>query len=249
MRSRSVSYASASARSSATIRSKPLPRWTRMPSVDENAAAWNQRAQLDELLRRDVDRAQGRARADELDVAAHPHGLAPGAQDLARRRLDPDESEERLLPLVAPDLQVHVDDVVVRDGDLAQRVRDRERARLVARVEVPDDPHRVAALLDAEGAGLGPARGSSGSRGRTLSRARRRRRSRATRPRGAGCRDSRRRSRPRTRPRGARSPRASRPSGRRPRRRPGAGRSCPRGQRRGRREACAARRTRCRRRR
>ena len=110
----------------------------------------DQRAQLDELLGRDVDGAQRRARADELDVAAHPHRLSPGAQDLARCGLDADEPEEALLPLVAPDLEVDVDDVVVRDRDLAERVRDRERARLVARVEVPDDPHRVAAPLDAE---------------------------------------------------------------------------------------------------
>ncbi len=116
--------------------------------------ARNERAQLDELLGRDVDRAQRRPRADELDVATHPHGLPPGAKDLPRRRLDPHEAGERLLPLVAPDLQVDVDDVVVRDGDPAERVRDGECAGLVAGVEVPDDPRRVAAPLDAERPGL-----------------------------------------------------------------------------------------------
>ena len=46
---------------------------------------------------------------------------------------------ERLLPLVAPDLQVHVDDVVVGDGQAVERVADRERPRQDGRV-VPDDP-------------------------------------------------------------------------------------------------------------
>ena len=34
------------------------------------------------------------------------------------------------LPLVAPDLEVHVDDVVVGDREPAQAVADRERAHL-----------------------------------------------------------------------------------------------------------------------
>ena len=141
----------------ALLRDDPIER---VSSLDAHARgrgerrARNERAELDELLGRDVDRAQRRARSDELDVAAHPHGLPPGAEDLPRRRLDADEAEERLLPLVAPDLQVDVDDVVVRDRHPAERVRDGERARLVAGVEVPDDPHRVAAPLDPERPGL-----------------------------------------------------------------------------------------------
>ena len=103
----------------------------RVPSLDAHARGRgerrprNERAELDELLGRDVDRAQRRARSDELDVAAHPHRLSPRAEDLPRRRLDAHEPGERLLPLIAPDLQVDVDDVVVRDRDPAERVRDR----------------------------------------------------------------------------------------------------------------------------
>ena len=119
------------------------------PVGGREGGARDQRPQLDELVRRDSNRAEGRARADELDVAAHPHGLAPPAQDLPGRRLDSDEACERLAPLIAPHFEVHVDDVVVRDGDMAQRVRNGERPRLVARVEVPDDAHRVAAALNA----------------------------------------------------------------------------------------------------
>ena len=131
-----------------------------VPALDPHAgrrrerASRDQRAELDELLGRDVHRSERRAGPDELDVAAHPHRLAPRAQDLPRCRLDPDEPVERLLPLVAPDLEVDVHHVVVRDRDAAERVRDRERPRLVACVEVPDDPHRVAAPLDSEGPGL-----------------------------------------------------------------------------------------------
>ena len=129
----------------------------RLPSLDAHPGrrgergASDQGPQLDELVRRDGDRTKGRARAHELDVATNPHGLAPPAQDLPGRRLDADEAIERLVPLVAPDLQIDVDDVVVRDRDAAQRVRDREGARLIARVEVPDDACAVTALFDTEG--------------------------------------------------------------------------------------------------
>ena len=179
-------------------------------SLDAHAArrrerrSRNQRAQLDELLGRNVDRAERRARSHDLDVASHPHRLSPGAEDLARSRLDAHEAGERLRPLVAPDLEVDVDDVVVRDRDPLQRVRDRERTRLVARVEVPDDPHRVAASLDAERAGLARLEARLRCRAGRRHRARRPTGRSASRPRGAGCRGSRSGSRPRTRPRGAR---------------------------------------------
>ena len=62
------------------------------PVGGREGGARDQRPQLDELVRRDSNRAEGRARADELDVAAHPHGLAPAAQDLPGRRLDSDEA-------------------------------------------------------------------------------------------------------------------------------------------------------------
>ena len=115
---------------------------------------WDQRAQFDELMGGYVDCAERGPRADELDVATNPYGLAPGAQDLPWGRLDSDEPREALVPLVAPDLEVDVDHVVVGDGDPSQCVRDRERAGLVDRVEVPDDPHRVAPALDAERSGV-----------------------------------------------------------------------------------------------
>ena len=74
----------------------------------------------------------------------HARRIFPGAVSIPTRRA------RGSLPLIAPDLQVDVDDVVVGDRDTAKRVRDRERACLVAGVEVPDDARGVAALLDAE---------------------------------------------------------------------------------------------------
>ncbi len=62
------------------------------PGGRREGGARDQRPQLDELVRRDSDRAEGRARAHELDVAAHPHRLSPCAHDLPGRRLDPDEA-------------------------------------------------------------------------------------------------------------------------------------------------------------
>ena len=129
----------------------------RLPSLDTHpgrrgeSRASDQGPQLDELVRRNGDRTKGRARAHELDVPTNPHGLAPPAQDLPGGRLDADEAIERLAPLVAPNLQIDVDDVVVCDRDAAQRVRDREGPRLIARVEVPDDAGAVTALFDPEG--------------------------------------------------------------------------------------------------
>jgi hypothetical protein len=55
-----------------------------------------------------------------------------------------------LLPLVAPDLQVHVDDVVVGDREAGEAVPDRELPRLVARLEAPDDADPSAEVLGAE---------------------------------------------------------------------------------------------------
>ena len=136
--------------------------------------AGDQRSQLDELMSRDADGAERRTTADEVDVAAHPHGLAPSLEDPCRRALDRDETRERLGPLVSPDLEVDVDDIVVRDRDPAQRVRDRERTRLVARVEVPDDAYVVAAPHDAERPGVPGSEFCAGTLRRTRRRARRR---------------------------------------------------------------------------
>ena len=86
------------------------------------------------------------------DVAAHVDRVAPGAQTSRARRACVSCVEPHL-PLVAPDLEVDVDDVVVGDGDAAQRVADLERLRLVERLVVPDDPDRVRRGAHAEGAG------------------------------------------------------------------------------------------------
>jgi hypothetical protein len=55
--------------------------------------------------------------------------------------------------LVPPHPQVHVDDVVVGDGEAEEPVGDVEGPRLVGRGVVPDDPNCVVDLRDAEGAG------------------------------------------------------------------------------------------------
>ena len=75
-------------------------------------------------------RAASRA-SRESHVAAHPGGMTPGAQYLARRGQRRGQLLEAHLPLVAPDLEVDVDHVVVGDRDPAQRVAHLERAHLV----------------------------------------------------------------------------------------------------------------------
>ena len=103
-------------------RRAPFPRSTRIPAVEENAERAIERPQLDELVRRDVDRAQGRARARRARRRHAPTRACPSA-----RRIFPgavsiaDEAIERLVPLVAPDLEVDVDDVVVGDREAAER--------------------------------------------------------------------------------------------------------------------------------
>ena len=74
--------------------------------------------------------------------------MAPGTRDVARRELLRRQLAEPDFPLVAPNLQVDVDDVVVRDGDAAQPVGDPERAHLIRGRVVPDDPGTVVPLLD-----------------------------------------------------------------------------------------------------
>ena len=104
--------------------------------------------------------------AVEGHVAAHADGMAPGADDLARRDQRRRELAEPDLPLVAPDLEVHVDDVVVRRGHPAQPVVDPEAPRLRLRAVVPHDSHALVRPGRAErarlvraaelGAGSGP---------------------------------------------------------------------------------------------
>jgi hypothetical protein len=55
--------------------------------------------------------------------------------------------------VVAPNPQVHVDDVVVGDGEAAESIGDVEGSGLVGRGVVPDDANRVVDLRDAERAG------------------------------------------------------------------------------------------------
>jgi hypothetical protein len=78
--------------------------------------------------------------------------VTPGAQHLAGRDERRGELVEADLPLVAPDLEVHVDDVVVRDREPAQAVMDAEPARLVRGSVVPDDPDPVLGLRRPVGA-------------------------------------------------------------------------------------------------
>ena len=88
-----------------------------------------------------------------LDDAVHPGRVAvdpvgrgePGGARQRDRRV---QVRERHRPLVAPDLEVHVHHVVVRDRQAAEPVRDGERPQLGAGVEVPDDPHALARALD-----------------------------------------------------------------------------------------------------
>ena len=60
---------------------------------------------------------------------------------------------DRLGPLGAPHLQIHVDDVVVGNREPAEPVRDREGAGLAGGLEVPDDADTMGAPVDRIGAG------------------------------------------------------------------------------------------------
>ena len=92
---------------------KPGPVGDAHPTGRGEGAAREQRAELDELVCRDVERPQVRARPVERHVTAHPDRVTPGPDDVSgagRRRREP---AERGIPLIAPHLEVHVDDVVV----------------------------------------------------------------------------------------------------------------------------------------
>ena len=69
--------------------------------------------------------------------------MAPGALNVAGRHERSGQLVEPDLPLVAPDPEVDVDDVVVGDREPAQAVVDAEPPRLVRRLVVPDDPDSV----------------------------------------------------------------------------------------------------------
>ncbi len=76
--------------------------------------------------------------------------MTPGAYDVSRPRSRGREATERLLPLVAPHLEVDVDDVVVANRQAGEAVADRERARLSRRLESPDDANPPTEVADAE---------------------------------------------------------------------------------------------------
>ena len=61
------------------------PARRRIPAVELNAARGIERPQLDELVRGNVERAEQRTVAGELDVAPDVDRMAPRAHDLARR--------------------------------------------------------------------------------------------------------------------------------------------------------------------
>jgi hypothetical protein len=79
--------------------------------------------------------------------------VPPGALDVAGRDQRRRELAEPDLPLVAPDLQVDVDDVVVGDREPAEAVVDAEPPRLVRRLVVPDDPDPLVSARRPERAG------------------------------------------------------------------------------------------------
>jgi hypothetical protein len=76
--------------------------------------------------------------------------MSPRTDDLARRDQRRRELAEPHLPLVAPDLDVHVDHVVVRRRDAAQPVVDSESPRLRLRFVVPHDSHALVRASRAE---------------------------------------------------------------------------------------------------
>ena len=137
----------------ATILAKPLPLATRIPAVDVNAERGiSARSSTHwfggmSIARRTTMFPSILTSPRTWTGRPHARRITPGGQE---RRL---ESREPGLPLVAPDPKVHVDDVVVGDGEPAQAVVDVERALLRLRGVVPDDPHTVRQELRAERAG------------------------------------------------------------------------------------------------
>ena len=111
-------------------------------------------AELDELLRRHVDGPQQRTPWEPRYVAAHPYRMTPDAVGGAGCHAGQDHSRgqpiEPDLPLTAPHLQVHVDDVVVGDGQAGEPIADGERPPLVGSVVVPDDPQACSGTRRAE---------------------------------------------------------------------------------------------------
>ena len=120
--------------SSATIRSSAVPGSTFAPAVESRSSRGKTTRISTNCPRGTSSARRGRSRL-ALDVAADANRARPrpgngcregdGRGRLHRRR----QPVERLLPFVAPDLEVDVDDVVVGDREPAQPVADRERPR------------------------------------------------------------------------------------------------------------------------
>jgi hypothetical protein len=102
-------------------------------------AAREQRPELDPLSGRHIDSTQHDAVRLEPNVAADRHRVTPGAKDRTRREEQRIQLTEADLPLVAPDPEVDVDDVVVGDCEPTQPVMNAKRARLRVGAVVPDD--------------------------------------------------------------------------------------------------------------
>ena len=150
-------YDCSSATSSWTIFARPFPSTVFAPAVEVSRERGKTTRISTNWCARDVDRLQrrpgrepGRDALDPARMAVDAVARAPGrAGEHHHRR----EAPERRLPLVSPDLHVHVDDVVVGDCEAAEAVGDREGALLVERRVVPDDAHLVRVVLDAVPAG------------------------------------------------------------------------------------------------
>ncbi len=114
-------------------------------------------AQLDELAGRNVERTEEGPVGFPRDVAADRDRvtvdavLGPGSGPGQRHRRR--QASEPFLPLVAPHLEVDVDDVVVGERQPAQPVADREGPQLVLRAEVPHDPSAALDVPHAVAAG------------------------------------------------------------------------------------------------
>ncbi len=151
MRCLSRSKRAASPSSAATIRSSPRPSFTVMPAVDSNAArGTSTRSSTNWPAGTSSARRFARPPSSVTSPRTktgcpQPRSMRPGS--LERRR----QGAEAGLPLVSPDLEVDVDDVVVGRGEAAQPVGDREGAHLGARAVVPDDAQPLAGDRRAEG--------------------------------------------------------------------------------------------------
>ncbi len=79
--------------------------------------------------------------------------MTPGARHFSGSNEARRQAPESGFPFVAPDLQVEVDDIVVRRRETAQPVVDPERSLLRASAVVPDDPQALTRRERAEGVG------------------------------------------------------------------------------------------------